>query len=593
MRTALQPQTSRESQQLATDQHRRTLFTLLAALGSGASFFAISYWILTVTHPADDAYILFHYVRNTAAGHGIVFNVGGPRTEGATDFLWFLLLVAAVRLGADVALAAAALNALGAALAGWLLGGLCWGDARPNWARALLCAVLPAVFLTGGALAAYFGFSSMLYSALTLLLFAIAVEARGRAVLAIPVLGLTLALFRPDGAIVGAAFVLIGLWAAQPARLLGRYLTTSTLCAVVGLLYFAWRWNYFGLPLPLPLYVKQYVSADATGWWSYLPGLRDHWRWLMDPQGPKLILVGLAALLVYARFWHDAAIKRMLVFLFPLAGLLAALAFALQSQNVQWRFQAPVQLVLVYSLLYVAGRAIHARPGPASRCFVVVLAVAVVAPSYWAGLKDVRLHLRGAWNVYLEAFAPRFGPYMSANTVIALTEAGIVPYFTRARVVDMVGLNSADMALRPRSVSYVRALDPDMVFFNHAGTLDNDTLTAWGGGASRVVSISPEALRQSLRPSHRGLIQRKAETYAETGLQMVEYAAVLLTQFLIESADYEILSVDFKGDHRYVHVYGLKKDWPLRTRALHELHSSMRPENYPSYLRALENPHSP
>ncbi|MCI0439706.1 MAG: hypothetical protein L0177_11345, partial [Chloroflexi bacterium] len=362
----------------------------------------------------------------------------------------FLLLVGSVRLGADVALAAAALNALGAALAGWLLGGLCWGDAhRPNWARAPLCAVLPAVFLTGGALAAYRGFSSMLYSALALLVFAIAVEARGRALLAIPVLGLTLALFRPDGAIVGVAFVLIGLWAAQSARLLGRYLTTSTICAVVGLLYFAWRWNYFGLPLPLPLYVKQQVSTDATGWWSYLPGLRDHWKWLMDAQGPLLILVGLSALLVHARFWQDAAIKRMLVFLFPLAGLLAALAFAVQSQNVQWRFQAPVQLALVYSLLYVAGRAIHARPGLVARSFVVGLAVAVVVPSYWAGLKDVRLLLRGARNVYLEAFAPRFGPHMSEDMVIALTEAGIVPYFTRARVVDMVGLNSADMALRP------------------------------------------------------------------------------------------------------------------------------------------------
>jgi len=45
---------------------------------------------LTLGHPHEDAYILFRYAENLAAGHGIVFNVGGPRAEGATDFLHLL-----------------------------------------------------------------------------------------------------------------------------------------------------------------------------------------------------------------------------------------------------------------------------------------------------------------------------------------------------------------------------------------------------------------------------------------------------------------------------------------------------------------------
>ena len=492
--------------------------------------------------------------------------------------------------GADVALAAATLNAVGAALAAWLLSRLCWGDAdRPRWARAVLCAVLPAGVLTGGALAGYFAFSSMLYSALTLLLFAVALEARGRALVAIPVLGVTLALFRPDGVVVGAAFVVIGLWPASSTRLLGRYLAASAGCAGIGLLYFAWRWAYFGVLLPLPLVVKQHgsVDVDAGSLWSLLPGLGDHLRWLMDPQGPLLVIAGLAVLLAYGRLWRNTDIKRMLIFLLPLAGLVAVLAFAVQSQNVQWRFQAPVQLVLVYALLYAAGRAMKTKRGPVPRFLIVGLTVASVVPSWGSGLNDLRLHLRGQWNTYLEAFAPRFGPHMDGDSVIALTEAGILPYFTSAQVVDMVGLNNAETALRPRDVSYVRGLNPDMIFFHHAGTLENDALVGQTDNSSRVLEISPATLRRALRPSLRGLIQRRVETYADSGLRTTEYAAVLLTQFLIDAAeDYEILSVDFKGNQDFVHVYGLKRDWPLRRQARETLYSSMEPENYLSYLDA-------
>jgi hypothetical protein len=71
---------------------------------------------LYTRHPHEDAYILFRYAEHLAAGLGIVYNPGGPPTEGATDFLWLVLLAGLVRAGADVAVAAVWLNALGAAL---------------------------------------------------------------------------------------------------------------------------------------------------------------------------------------------------------------------------------------------------------------------------------------------------------------------------------------------------------------------------------------------------------------------------------------------------------------------------------------------
>src|SRR5439155_5917137 len=42
--------------------------------------------------PFDDTYITFRYAANLAHGFGIVWNPGGPHTEGYTNFLYVLLL---------------------------------------------------------------------------------------------------------------------------------------------------------------------------------------------------------------------------------------------------------------------------------------------------------------------------------------------------------------------------------------------------------------------------------------------------------------------------------------------------------------------
>jgi arabinofuranosyltransferase len=55
---------------------------------------AWSYRFLT-----DDAFISFRYARNLSLGHGLVFNPGGDRVEGYTNFLWVLLLALARSLG--------------------------------------------------------------------------------------------------------------------------------------------------------------------------------------------------------------------------------------------------------------------------------------------------------------------------------------------------------------------------------------------------------------------------------------------------------------------------------------------------------------
>src|SRR5512143_1281620 len=47
----------------------------------------------------DDAFISFRYARHLAMGQGLVFNPGGERVEGYSNFLWVLILAALNRVG--------------------------------------------------------------------------------------------------------------------------------------------------------------------------------------------------------------------------------------------------------------------------------------------------------------------------------------------------------------------------------------------------------------------------------------------------------------------------------------------------------------
>lgn len=47
----------------------------------------------------DDAFISFRYARNLSRGLGLVFNPGGERVEGFSNFLWVLILAALDRVG--------------------------------------------------------------------------------------------------------------------------------------------------------------------------------------------------------------------------------------------------------------------------------------------------------------------------------------------------------------------------------------------------------------------------------------------------------------------------------------------------------------
>jgi hypothetical protein len=203
----------------------------------------------------DDAFISFRYAENLVHGHGLVFNVG-ERVEGYTNFLWTLGIAAGMRLGVDpvtftgwAGLACFAATIALLALAGARI-------AAPGAAFVPIAAVCFAahehaqVFASGGLETSLF---TLLVTAIVL---ATAAARGGWGLFAAGTLGVLATMTRPDGILWYGVAGARALWLARERR------SAIPLIAVAlpGLLfyapYFAWKWSYYGYPVPNTFYAK-------------------------------------------------------------------------------------------------------------------------------------------------------------------------------------------------------------------------------------------------------------------------------------------------------------------------------------------------
>lgn len=427
----------------------------LAWLAAAALFawMAARAWPFTV----DDTYITLRYARNVAEGLGPTFNAGGPRAEGCTTLLWMALLALPHAAGLDALVAAKVLGVLAtlgtfAVAARWAAreaGGAAWAGA----AAALLLAALPAT-----AVHAVSGMETALYTLLLTGSFALAASAvrepTGRAARGLPAALLLAALTRPEGLLAGGVALAVTV-ILLPAARRGALARGAAIGWLVPLAAFAAlkAW-WYGLPLPLPYYVKVAAVGFAAGW----PVVRE---WLATG-GLRLGLLGALALARPPRPLWPA-----------LAAAAALVAFFVRPEHVmgyQHRYLAPLDPFL--AVVAVAGLSRLGSWLAASR---VAPRLAGVAPLALAAtvaawqFSDAPLALAGRrW--YAEGLARAHEPLGRALARVEpagrllVSDAGAIPYLSGWWTLDMVGLNDARVATtRDRSPAALLASDPDVV----------------------------------------------------------------------------------------------------------------------------------
>ena len=420
----------------------------------------------------DDAFISFRYAANLLDGHGLVYNPG-ERVEGYTNFLWTVLLAAAMGLGANPVMASV-LGGMASAVA------LAWGGHRlaaETLGRPLLGLLVPAFVAldTGTTLEGMQGLETVFYAALvTWALVWTGRELRdpGCAPVSAFLLGLA-ALTRPEGAVLFAGLGVGRLLMA--GRLERRLALGAALFAVFVGGHLAFRLAYYGQPVPNTFYAK--VGTESA---QVLRG----GVYLLSFARAHLVLtsIGLGGLcLVFVR-WR--AVPAMLRVLGVVTGAYLFYVGAVGGDfKATYRFIIPVLVPLavlgVHALASLAGtRARAAGVGALLLAAVVDLprqvpAALAVAEARSADMDD-RL-LIGAW---LRDNIPE-------DAVLAIHSAGSLPYAAGLVTIDMWGLSDPTIARRQiedmgagtaghekTDYAYTFSRDPDLYLPEH------DLLTA-------------------------------------------------------------------------------------------------------------------
>jgi hypothetical protein len=411
---------------------------------------AAPFWIF----PAEDAAILFHISSNFAKFGIISYNIADGRAEGATDFLWMLLIAGQARLGISEFVAANLLSAV-ALLATVAVIARLSGPRRDLSVLACVVGLAIAPMLP----AALIGFSNLFFGCFAL---AVAVLAVSRMPWAFYLVGLLCCLVRPDGVLFVAGACACR-WLAM-SRLVGTDLTLKArwkdefapglTALALGVGYFAWRWTYFDEFLPLPLLVKSSCEVRLLGFCRGGGILRT------------IAYYGLFATAAFcfflARSKKECWPLGVSLFCSLCAVPLTAYGFLNLQQNIADRFFYPAFLGAVTLVALGLGtERPFTQPARAAGLAVMLLLPWILSPvgHYW------KQEVIEKSSIVPIALALR---QVQPPGRLGSTEAGLLPYLSGWSTVDLWGLNTRRYAHRLFSSEDLKRENFDLVVV-HAG----------------------------------------------------------------------------------------------------------------------------
>jgi arabinofuranosyltransferase len=415
--------------------------------------------------PFEDAAMLMRYAQNLADGHGLVWNPGEKPVDGATDFLFTIMVAGLTALGTPVEIAARVIS-----MASWLTTTMIvYITARSLHRAPIVISFMAASAIVVSTASLYIsaGFGSPFFGLWVSTTICLAFYLRNRPdrrVIA-GLFGLSwlmLGLTRPEGVLLGTfialALVVDSGWAS--AR---RMLSIPLLVMVVlGGAYFIWHWIYFSYPLPNPFYKKGGASLHIDG---LLAALRAGAMFATP--------FGLVWLFAVADKTH-----RKIAWFTAIPTVLFTMSWVLLSSETNFaaRFQYPVAVLVAQSWpalvnahgvrgLIDAARFNCSFPGNTTKVLsLTVLVIMLASPAIFYYQRN---SLESAPDDHRSVVGALMAPFASRGYVVATTEAGLIPLKSGWKALDTWGLNNQQIAHRGHlSYADLDAARPTVIFYH-------------------------------------------------------------------------------------------------------------------------------
>jgi arabinofuranosyltransferase len=428
----------------------------------------------------DDAFITYRYAHNLAMGYGITWNPGFPPTEGYTNFLLVLILAPVIWAGLDPLLFTRILSFICVVAMGSILFTVARRQYKCSPTVAGMIAALIVMVPATEALCLV-GLETVIYAFFLLVTFIAGVafidrKLTGQSILFSCLLFLTM-LLRPEAALLyPVIFIAFTVTAIRNKSSMKPLVIGFLTLMVLGGIYLAWKHFHFGQLLPNPFYVKAsghtFISPD--GLYSVALFIKEYALLLflallslilvLVAGRPELsrnklvVLTGSAFAVVYCLFFiHvDTLMDIYGRFLYPLVPLVIMLATPILARVLGFFESAPYHKMLILPGLMVA--------------FLLAFSPADI-------IKFNERLTRLATDRSLQAnesymgkelrIAKALARYPQIKEVrVAFADAGVIPYFSGATWLDVVGLNDGFIAKSHNKndlVDYFFIWSPDLV----------------------------------------------------------------------------------------------------------------------------------
>lgn len=458
----------------------------------------------------DDAYITCRYAQNLA-NHGVLtWNIGETPVEGYTGVALPVLLAMLMRAGIDPVLGGKIVGVLALFVGGALL----YHILRELEIAALIRGI-GMIFYFGAPFAfthALSGLETTLFTATVLaaiLAFLPCLRPSPRAAMQdirLMVLLLATGLTRPEGVALAAALGLTGFLVRiknQREEILPFVFRFLGFYVAPGLIYFLWRWRYYGDLLPNTYYVKAgrgEFNIDTI--WA----LREFFlAYLYVPAAGAVVAAFVGAILLRRRGQPPLSFRDEPE---PVVALTAVLAFAILVltsyaharliMNFSFRFFAPLYSVFLLPVLFVWDRALkslthsHLFHGAGLPQLAIVLFVLVKQTYTYGAVLPAEMNFAASYARLLADEHIPIGKYLAANLpatewVAVYVDAGAIPYYSRRRAIDFGALN--DRTLAHRRLTPVEVAD--YFFMRRPGaaafTSNDPMAVTLGGGGGAII----------------------------------------------------------------------------------------------------------
>jgi len=425
------------AQNIPISRSHFTIDVILLTLVIGATFCLFIYLPIQI-FPADDALILFRYAENLSHTGVISYNPGEPPVEGATDFLWMILLAILNVCGINTYAAALLLSLISLGGTSYLLYRLLGKSTISIYYIILLFLLYFKTIFS-----AILGFSTLFFG----FFIAFTYYLNNKHSTAVYLCSLITCLIRPDGVVFIFPVILDSLF--KNKKYFYRKLQYFFLLFIIpGIIYFLWRYDYFGFLFPLPFYIKN--TSKIINYDSLYHNIKFN---ILFSFSYLIILFYIIKQKI--NICSNIKFKYIFFFLFP---------FLFYSkvdllQNIGDRFQFPfviIHLVIIIAII----KKFNIPLKYLSLCLIITLCLS-------AG-QTYRYFLSTYYSKYINLYhISKNISEKPINALLLTTESGIMPYYTQWHTIDAFGLNSPDFTKKIITSQNVQEIKPDVVLINY------------------------------------------------------------------------------------------------------------------------------